>query len=89
MINPLIDRLKAIADNVDPQTDGIAILIVGGVQLEFGITRTGNDQFDAKRLATAIAEAVTRMAIRETPGLHPYRPTRWRGGKDDGCADRA
>lgn len=60
MINPLVDRLKAMADRIDPQTDGIAILIVGDVQYEFGVTATGNDPFDAKRLVTALEEVIAR-----------------------------
>jgi hypothetical protein len=85
MSNPIADKLRAAADKIDPQTDGIAILIVGDVQYgPFGITRTGNDEFDAKRLALAVGEAVARVTIRETPQLHPYWPTRWRDGIEAG-----
>lgn len=82
MSNPLIAKLKAIADNIDPQVGGIAVLIIGDdIKLEFGVTSTGNAQFDAERLATAITEAVARRrVVREAPSLYPYRPTLNREG---------
>jgi hypothetical protein len=55
----LTDKLKTVVDAIDPQIDGIVILIVGGVQYgPYGITSSGNDQFDAERLATALRQAV-------------------------------
>jgi len=60
MLNPLIDKLKAMADKIDPQTDGIAILIVGDVQYEFGLTSTGNDEFHAVRLVDELHKAIVR-----------------------------
>jgi hypothetical protein len=61
--NPLVDKLKAIADKIDPQVDGIAILIVGDIQYELGCTTTGDSQFDAMRLAMDLEQSVRMRSV--------------------------
>ena len=62
--NSLVGKLRAMADKIDPQVDGIVVLIVGDVQIELGVTATGDSQFDATRLATALEQAVrARSAV--------------------------
>ena len=62
--NPFVDKLKAIADKIDPQVDGIAVLIVGDIQIELGCTTTGDSQFDAMRLATTLEQAVRMGSVK-------------------------
>ena len=62
--NPLIAKLEAMADRIDPSVDGIAVLIVGDIQIELGCTTTGDLQFDAMRLATALEQAVRMGSVK-------------------------
>ncbi|MFZ0208988.1 MAG: hypothetical protein WAL59_23250 [Roseiarcus sp.] len=62
--NPLIAKLEAMADGIDPSVDGIAVLIVGDIQIELGCTTTGDSQFDAMRLATALEQAVRMGSVK-------------------------
>jgi hypothetical protein len=63
-VSPLIAKLAAMADRIDPSVDGIAILIVGDIQIELGCTTTGDSRFDAMQLATALEQAVRRGSVK-------------------------
>jgi hypothetical protein len=65
----LVDKIKAAADRIDPRVEGIAILIVGDVQIELGITETGDSEFDARRLAAALAQAVRQRDVGASAGV--------------------
>ena len=47
--NSLVGKLRAMADKIDPQVDGIVVLIVGDVQIELGITATGDFSSSMRR----------------------------------------
>lgn len=68
--NHLVDKLKAIADKIDPQADGIAVLIVGDMQYQFGRPTSGNAWLDAVQLVAALEEAVgASTSVGSTSGL--------------------
>ena len=60
----LADKLRAAADRIDPETDGVVILLVGGAEIMLGITATGNTPFDVQRLVTALDDAVHQPSYR-------------------------
>jgi hypothetical protein len=62
--NPLIAKLEAIAGRIDPSVGAIAILIAGDVEIELGISETGDSRFDARRLATALEQAVRMGSVK-------------------------
>jgi hypothetical protein len=55
------EKLEKMIDNIDPQIEGIVILLVNDVQIEFGISDTGNEKFDIDRLVTALNDEVKRL----------------------------
>lgn len=57
----LADRLRAVADRIDSETDGVVVMVVGDVEIVMGITATGNTPFDVQRLVTALDDARARV----------------------------